>query len=258
LGSDPGSFGALAWTMPLLVAPFIGSLLGALIHRLPRRLPMLLARSGCDACGTRLGPLDLVPLFSYALQRGRCRYCHHAIGWFHPVVELAALGVAAWAVLACETPQHVWITCLLGWTLLALGWIDVEWFLLPDVLTLPLLLAGLGVAVLSVPDDVFWHALGAVCGYLGLRGMALVYRALRGREGLGRGDAKLLAAAGAWLGLAALPSVVLLAALAGLAVAASAAAAGRAIQATTALPFGAFLAASIWLAWLYPAILALP
>src|SRR5579871_2618232 len=202
--------------MPLLVAPFIGSLLGVLIHRLPRHLPVVLARSGCEACGARLGPLDLLPLVSYALQRGRCRYCKRAIGWFHPVIELAALGVPAWAVLACQTPQDAWFACLLGWTLLTLGWIDVEWFLLPDVLTLPLLLAGLGVAMLTMPDEVFWHALGAACGYLGLRGVAMLYRALRGREGLGAGDAKLLAAAGAWLGLEALPLVLLLAALAGL------------------------------------------
>jgi leader peptidase (prepilin peptidase) / N-methyltransferase len=248
----------LTWTMPLLVAPFIGSFLGVLIHRLPRHLPVALARSGCDACGTRLEPLDLVPLVSYALQRGRCRYCHHPIGWFHPIIELAALCVAIWAVLACDTPQEAWIACLLGWMLLALGWIDVEWFLLPDVLTLPLLLSGLGVTILTVPDDMFWHALGAVCGYLGLRGIALLYRALRGREGLGAGDAKLLAAAGSWLGLGALPLVLLLAAVAGLAFAGIAAATGRTMQATTALPFGAFLAASIWLVWLYGPMLRLP
>jgi leader peptidase (prepilin peptidase)/N-methyltransferase len=181
--------------MPLLVAPFIGSFLGVLIHRLPRHLPLLLARSGCEACGTRLAPLDLVPLVSYAFQRGRCRYCHHPIGWFHPVIELAALCVAACAVLECDTPQDTWIACSLGWMLLALGWIDVEWFLLPDVLTIPLLLSGLGVTILTVPVDIFGHALGAVCGYLGLRSIALLYRAVRGRDGLGVGDAKLLAAA---------------------------------------------------------------
>jgi leader peptidase (prepilin peptidase) / N-methyltransferase len=249
---------ALTWMMPLLAAPFIGSFLGVLIHRLPRDLPVLFARSGCDACGTRLGPLDLLPLVSYALQRGRCRYCHDSIGWFHPIIELAALCVATWAILACNTPQEAWIACLLGWMLLALGWINVEWFLLPDFLTLPLLLSGLGVTILAVPDDMFWHALGAVCGYLGLRGIALLYHAVLGREGLGAGDAKLLAAAGSWLGLGALPLILLLAAVAGLAFAGIAAAAGRMMRATTALPFGAFLAASIWLVWLYCPILRLP
>jgi leader peptidase (prepilin peptidase)/N-methyltransferase len=166
-------------------------------------------------------------------------------------VELAALGVAVWSVIACQTPQQVWIGCLLGWTLLTLGWIDALCFLLPDLLTLPLLLCGLGVVIATAPDEAFWHALGAVCGYLGLRGVAVTYRVLRGREGLGAGDAKLLAAAGAWVGAGALPSLVLLAALTGLAWAGLAALAGRSMRATTAVPFGPFLAASFWLVWLY-------
>ncbi len=124
-------------------------------------------------------------------------------------------------------------------------------FLLPDVLTLPLLLAGLGVAILTTPDQVFWHALGAATGYLALYGVNILYRMLRGRDGLGLGDAKLLAAAGAWLGVGALPWVILLAALGGLVFAAVAAAAGRNVHANTALPFGAFLAAAFWLYWLY-------
>jgi len=145
----------------------------------------------------------------------------------------------------------VWIGCALGWTLLTLGWIDAACFLLPDMLTLPLLLAGLGVAIASVPEDAFWHALGAACGYLGLRGIAAAYRALRGRDGLGAGDAKLLAAAGAWLGIGALPSLVLVAAVAGLVWAGLAGLAGRSMHATTDVPFGPFLAASFWLLWLY-------
>ncbi|HVC59326.1 MAG TPA: prepilin peptidase [Acetobacteraceae bacterium] len=248
----------LAFVLPLLIAPFAGSFLGVLIVRLPEQRPVVLARSACAACGTPLGPLDLVPLASFALQRGRCRYCGEPIGWFHPAVELAALGVSVCAVLACRTPQQVWAGCLLGWMLLALGWIDALWLLLPDALTLPLLLAGLGVAIVTAPDTVFWHALGAASGYLGLRAVAATYRLLRGREGMGAGDAKLLAAAGAWLGIGALPWVVLLAALAGLAVAGVAAIAGRPVHATTALPFGAFLAVSFWLVWLYGSAWGLP
>lgn len=239
-----------AWS-PLLVAPFIGSFLGVLIQRLPERRPVAFARSVCNACGTALSPRDLIPLASFALQRGRCRHCGCAIGWFHPAIELAALGIAAWSILACQTTQQAWIGCALGWTLLTLGWIDAANFLLPNVLTLPLLLAGLGVAAATMPDEVFWHALGAVCGYLGLRVIAVTYRLTRGREGLGAGDAKLLAAAGAWLGAGALPSLVLLAAVAGLVWAGLAVLAGRPVHATTAMPFGPFLAASFWLLWLY-------
>jgi leader peptidase (prepilin peptidase)/N-methyltransferase len=122
---------------------------------------------------------------------------------------------------------------------------------LPDLITLPLVLAGLAVTLALVPDAAFWNALGAVLGYLALRSIALAYRLVRGREGLGAGDAKLLAAAGAWLGAGALPSLVLIAALAALIGAGLAAIAGRSMRATTAVPFGPFLAAAFWVLWLY-------
>jgi leader peptidase (prepilin peptidase)/N-methyltransferase len=103
------------------------------------------------------------------------------------------------------------------------------------------------------PRDIFDHALGAAAGYLVFRAVAMAYRAWRGRDGLGGGDAKLLAAAGAWLGWQALPAVVLEASLAGIAAALVARVLGRRIVATTVLPFGPFIAAAIWLVWLYGA-----
>lgn len=245
---------ALEWPAclpPLLAAPFVGSFLGVLIMRLPEQRPWALARSCCAACGTALAPRDLVPLASFMLQRGRCRHCGDPIGWFHPAVELAAFGIAVWAVLANGEPADIWASCLLGWTLLALAWIDARWMILPDVLTLPLLLAGLGITWLREPDAVFRHAAGAAAGYLALRGVAVAYRALRGRDGMGTGDAKLLAAAGAWLGLTPLPWVVLLAAIGGLVMAGLLVVRGRQPRMTTALPFGPCLAAALWLLWLH-------
>jgi leader peptidase (prepilin peptidase) / N-methyltransferase len=245
------TFNEAAWALPLVAAPFIGSFLGVLILRLPAQEPVVISRSACSNCGAALGPIDLMPLLSFAVLRGRCRHCDRFIGWFYPAVELSALGVAAWAVFASETQQQVWFGSLLGWTLLALAWIDVRSFLLPDILTLPLLLVGLGLAILTAPDQVFWHALGAAVGYSALYGINILYRMLRGHDGLGLGDAKLLGAAGAWLGVSALPWIILLAALGGLAFAAAAALAGRTMRANTALPFGAFLAGAFWLYWLY-------
>jgi leader peptidase (prepilin peptidase)/N-methyltransferase len=245
---------ALEWPTclpPLLAARFVGSFLGVLIIRLPEQRPWALARSCCAACGTGLAARDLVPLASFVLQRGRCRHCGDPIGWFHPAVELAAFGIAVWTVLAMVEPADIWASCLLGWTLLALAWIDARSMTLPDLLTLPLLLAGLGITWLREPDAVFWRAAGAAAGYLALRGVAVAYRALRGRDGMGAGDAKLLAAAGAWLGLTPLPWVVLLAAICGLAMAGLLAAGGRQLRMTTALPFGPCLAAAFWLLWLY-------
>ena len=235
----------------LAAAPFIGSFLGVLIWRLPQGRPVVLARSVCEHCGVTLGVRDLVPLASYVWQRGRCRACGAAIAPFHPVVELAAVGVAGWAVLAEPDVGRLWADCALAWSLLALGWVDWCWMLLPDALTLPLLLAGLGLTLAVEPAALADHAAGAIAGYVGLRGVALCYRAVRGREGIGAGDAKLLAAAGAWLGLAALPLVVLIAALLGLALAGGLALSGRKLRATTALPFGVCLAAALWLVWLH-------
>ena len=236
-----------AWLPPLLFAPFAGSLVGVLIRRLPAERPVAWARSACAGCGARLGPAELVPLLSYALSGGRCRHCRSPIGRFHPAVEAAAVLVAASAALAVAAPARLWADCILGWGLLALGWIDAETLLLPDLLTLPLVLAGLGATLGLDPGRIGSHAAGAAAGWLGFRGLALAYRHLRGREGLGEGDAKLLAAAGAWAGWRALPGVVLLAALLGLAWAGLAHLRGRTLGAASALPFGPFLALALWI-----------
>jgi leader peptidase (prepilin peptidase)/N-methyltransferase len=234
---------------PLLAAPFVGSFLGVLITRLPRRAPIAMARSACPHCGTSLDPIDLVPLFSYAVLRGRCRHCGKPIGLFHPAVELAALAVAIMAVAADPDPSRVWASCALGWTLLTLAWIDWIAFLLPDVLTLPLLLAGLAFTWLWDPDALTDHSLAAAAAYLTFQGIALAYRRLRGFDGLGGGDSKLVAAAGAWCGFAALPLVVLASALIGLLAALGLALTGRTVTSTTRIPFGPCIALAFWLVW---------
>jgi leader peptidase (prepilin peptidase)/N-methyltransferase len=240
--------GAAGWSL-VVVAPFIGSFLGLLIRRLPEGSPIALGRSRCDACGATLRARDLVPILSWLMVRARCRYCNQPLGWFYPGVELAALAVALAAVLL-DGGQGAWLDCVVGWWLLALGWIDLRSWLLPDALTLPLIIAGLAAAFLFSPDQLIDRALGAALGYLSLIAIAALYRALRGREGLGGGDAKLLAASGAWLGAAALPQVVLLAALSALATAACLRPAGIRLGIHSALPFGPFLALATWVLWL--------
>ncbi len=234
----------------LVAAPFVGSLLGVLIRRLPDGRPVFLARSECESCGRALGPLDLVPLASFAALGGACRRCGARIARFHPAVEMAALAVAAWAASADDGWRLVG-DCVLGWGLLALAWIDWETFLLPDALTLPLLVAGLGEAWLIAPGEIGTRAAGAAAGWFGLWALAFAYRRVRGREGLGEGDAKLLGAAGAWLGWPALPWVLFAAALAGLAQAGVAALRGARMTGGTAIPFGPALALGIFLVRLY-------
>jgi leader peptidase (prepilin peptidase)/N-methyltransferase len=244
--------GAAEWSL-VMASPFIGSFLGLLIQRLPEGAWIARGRSRCDACGTPLRARDLVPLLSWLAAGGRCRYCRQPLGWFYPVIELAALAVAFTSVLI-DGGQGAWLDCLLGWWLLALGWIDLRTWLLPDALTLPLIIAGLAASFVFDPDQLVNRALGAALGYASLMTVAALYRALRGREGLGGGDAKLLAASGAWLGAAGLPQVILLAALSALAAAACLRLAGVRLGIHSALPFGPFLALATWVLWLFSPI----
>lgn len=145
----------------------------------------------------------------------------------------------------------VLVACALGWTLLALALIDLRHHRLPDALTLPLAVAGLATAGLPEGASLFDRALGCALGFFIFLSISTVYRRIRGREGLGMGDVKLLAAGGAWVAWQGLASVVLIASAAALAVAAVQAAQDRShIQATTRIPFGLYLGPAIWLIWL--------
>jgi leader peptidase (prepilin peptidase)/N-methyltransferase len=237
------------------VAPFIGSFVATLAWRLPRGRAVVLARSACPACGATLNAVDLIPIFGWLLRRGHCRECAAPIAAAYPLTELAALAAAAWAVWTIPPGWQLWAVCGLGWALLALALIDAGHFLLPDALTLPLLGAGIVVALAGerawpiAPGDA---ALGAGSGYLVLMAVGFFYRRLRGREGLGQGDAKLLAAAGAWTGWVGLPSVVLIAALAALAWALTdALIRRRRLDPARRVAFGVFLALGTWLVVLY-------
>ena len=244
-------------TLLLIASPFVGSWLATLAVRLPEGEPTLRARSRCRSCGQRLAPRDLVPLLSWLVLRGRCRYCGGAVGAYYPLVELAALAVAALAV-AVESGPFVFITCCLGWALLVLALCDLRAFLLPDAIVLPLIPCGLAVAAFIAPEPgrtgaaiAEAHVMGAVLGYGVFTALGWAYRALRKREGLGAGDAKLMAAAGAWLGWQPLPLLVMLAAgtaLAGALLAHRTLALGSLRM--QKVPLGAPLAAAIFLFWL--------
>ena len=248
-GRRPRDSGArLDGLLPLLLSPFVGSFLGVVIRRLPLGRPVAVGRSECESCGRALLPRDMVPLLSYFLLRGRCRFCRAGIARFHLWVELAAVVVAAGALLARPGAEAgaAWADCVLGWWLLALAWIDWDHLRLPDVLTLPLVMAGLLVTWVQEPEGVADHAVAAVVAYLAFRGIAWGYRALRGREGLGQGDAKLLAASGAWVGVAGLPNVVLGAAVAALVVTLGGRVFGRQAGGDVPVPFGPYLALATW------------
>ncbi|HEY3919310.1 MAG TPA: A24 family peptidase [Stellaceae bacterium] len=241
------------WLWPVLVAPFIGSFLGCVVVRLPSGRPVVWDRSACDLCGHPLAARDLVPIASWLALRGRCRYCGGKIALRVLLIELGAVATAFWAASVAQGPM-LWASCLLGWMLYALALIDLDAAILPDVLTLPLLVLGLAATAYFAPSQLADAVIGAVAGFLFFAALRWLYRTLRRREGLGLGDAKLLAASGAWVSWTGLPSVVLVAALASLTLVLLMALRGQPTAGDRRLAFGPALCFGTWIVWLYGAL----
>lgn len=253
----------MVWVFVAILGLVLGSFLNMLIHRLPimlerewrracadaskpegveARYDLVQPASACPACGHRLSWRENIPLLSFALQRGRCRHCAAPIAWRYPGVELAAAILVLAVFWRWPTEPAMALSAgvlMLG--LLTLAVIDLETQLLPDSLTLGLLWTGLLVNLdgrfVSLPMAV----MGAGAGYVALAGVAWLFQRLTGKEGMGLGDAKLLAALGAWLGWLALPAVVLLASVSG-AVLGIVWLKSQGLTRATPIPFGPFLA----------------
>lgn len=235
-------FHSLPWlyfSLVFLFSLMIGSFLNVVIHRLPimlerewqaeylgyfnpetqpqqeERYNLMVPRSACPHCGHAITAMENIPLLSWLWLKGRCRECQAPISARYPLVELLtallSLVVAAtyppgWGLLAA---------LLLTWVLVALTFIDLDKMLLPDQLTLPLLWGGLLFNLTGGFVPLADAVIGAMAGYLVLWSLYWAFKLLTGKEGMGYGDFKLLAALGAWLGWQALPIVLLLSSLAG-------------------------------------------
>ena len=234
----------------LLSAPFVGSFLNVLAERWPKGEPFVRGRSHCERCGHVLGWRDLIPIVSWSIARGKCRYCGVGVAIRHPIVELATLGVTIWSLTELPPPVS-WISAVLGWVLLTVAIIDLRWLWLPNTLTLPLGLAGLLTTWMIRPSSALDHLIGAVAGYVALAATAWLYRRIRGREGLGEGDPRLFGAIGAWVGWQGLGTVLLYAGISGLLFLLIQPRNGRPIQRTTRLSLGPHLCLGAWLVWLY-------
>lgn len=240
----------IALLAPIVVAPFIGSFLGVVIRRLPADEGFVAGRSACPHCRRTLTIAELVPIASWLVQGGRCRGCGARLGSFYPAIELAATTVAVLAMITTADPVAGWLGCGLGWALLTLTWIDIETLLLPDAITLPLILAGLLAAIPGGAPAMLASGIGAAAGFAVLWLVARGYELLTGRPGLGGGDVKLFAATGAWLGWPLLPGAIFLSSALGIVATAAAALAGRPVTRETRIPFGPFIALATWLAYL--------
>lgn len=231
----------------LLISPAIGSFLTVLIDRLPRGQSVVLPPSTCRNCNHRLGPRDLIPVLSFVLNAGRCRRCGATIPAWHLYVEISAIGAAVFALILGGSMVQMGLNACFLWLLLALAVCDLIWMRLPDQLTAALLVTAVAIELSQPAADLTLALAGAVLGSGSFLVLRLGYRALRGRDGLGLGDVKLMAGLGAALGPLALPQLLLLAALAALA--AAALSRGR-LTADRALPFGTALCGAAALLWL--------
>ncbi len=270
---------ALAIAFLLIIGLLIGSFLNVVIYRLPLMIEneleeqyQLLTDAGtnqstdseaaeknfnlawpnshCPHCKAPVKAWQNIPVISYLILRGRCQACKAPISLQYPLTEIAAglLAVISWLLFGFS-PQGVALFTV-SLTLLALSIIDLKTFLLPDRLTLPLLWAGLLFQTLYQPSALSAAVWGAALGYLSLWLIYWLFKLATGKEGMGYGDFKLLAALGAWLGVSMLPAMLLLSALSGLII-------GLIYKAVNqhhegGIPFGPALALSGWLCIAFP------
>lgn len=234
----------------ILAGLLIGSAIDAAADRFAREEAWAMPRSRCRACGRQLTWFDLIPVVSWSASRGRCRTCKAGIGWAAPATEIAGALVAG-AAVAFAPEGTLLLTVLFGWLLLALAAIDFRTYLLPDSLNAAVFGLGALMVFFARPDDWMWHAAGAVFGFGLLWGVEVLYRRLRGRDGLGRGDAKLLGAIGVWVGAAGIPPVLLIASLSGIAaVLVLAAKKSVELSGQSAIAFGPWIALGGYTVWL--------
>jgi leader peptidase (prepilin peptidase) / N-methyltransferase len=258
---DPTVFTVSCAVLGLIV----GSFLNVVVHRLPiimerdwqcqcaelrgealpvwETLTLAVPRSRCPACGHPISSLENIPVISWLALRGKCSACHAAISPRYPLIEALSGLLCA---LAAAHFGYGWATAgalLLIWSLLVLSFIDFDKQLLPDSITLPLLWAGLVFNLFGVYTDLQSAVVGAIAGYLVLWAVYWGFKLATGKEGMGYGDFKLLAALGAWFGWQVLPLTILLSSLVGAVVGIALIVLARHGR-NVPIPFGPYLAAA--------------
>ncbi len=263
----------LGWLAQPAVLPWValafglcvGSFLNVVIHRLPKMMErewaaqcaelegrtapaaapynLVVPRSACPGCGKRIAAHENVPVLSWLWLRGRCSGCGSRISARYPLVELAAGVAAAYAAARFGPSTAALGAMLLCWVLVALAAIDLDTQMLPDDLTLPLLWTGLAFNLGATFAPLGSAVIGAIAGYLALWTVYWGFKLATGKEGMGYGDFKLLAAIGAWLGWQMLPLVILLSSAVGAVVGISLIAFARHGR-DRPIPFGPYLAAA--------------
>lgn len=256
----------------VILGMVVGSFLNVVIHRVPKmmqhswrreccdllevperadNLPatynLLKPDSHCPKCNTPIKPWQNIPVVSYLLLKGKCGHCSEPISVRYPAVEIVTGVLSGFIALYFGFSEQAVAALLLTWALVALTMIDVDHQLLPDSITLPLLWLGILVNTQGVFTDLSSAVYGAIAGYLVLWCVFWLFKILTGKEGMGYGDFKLLAALGAWMGWQALPLVIILSSLVGAVIGiAGILIMGR--DKNVPIPFGPYLAIAGWIA----------
>jgi leader peptidase (prepilin peptidase)/N-methyltransferase len=274
---SPLAFIAITFVLALL----IGSFLNVVIHRLPimmerewraqcdeilampaadlpeGRYDLMAPRSRCPACGQPITALQNIPIISYVLLGGKCAGCGSGIAIRYPIVELLTgvlSGVVAWRFgFGWEAAAAIVMT----WALVAISVIDMDHQIIPDSISLPLIWAGLTLSLFNPLAGAEYLVIepktaivGALGGYLSLWSIYHLFRLITGKEGMGYGDFKLLAALGAWLGWTMLPVIILMSAVVGAIIGIMLIVTKR-HERSVPIPFGPYLAAAGWIAMLW-------
>ena len=265
--------GPIVICLALVLGLLVGSFLNVVIYRVPEglnrnwkiqakqvldipleqgegeRFNILMPPSHCPSCKTAIKPWQNIPILSYVLLKGQCRHCHTAISLRYPLVELLTglvFAICAWKFGATWTALAAMVFSAY---LVAMIFIDADTQLLPDQLTLPLMWGGIVFHLAAYLLQADWgittlvdSLLGAIVGYLSLWSIFQLFKLVTGKEGMGYGDFKLLAALGAWLGIGVLPIIIIMSALVGLIFAII-----MKVAKNQPMPFGPYLAISGWI-----------
>jgi leader peptidase (prepilin peptidase)/N-methyltransferase len=264
------------YTIVVVLGLVIGSFLNVVIHRLPvvlknnwsrqcrellepdhdendaTKQPYNLLRPGshCPACGHRIRAIENIPVVSYIFLKGRCAACHSRIPPRYPIIEIATAILSVFAALHFGYTLQTAAALAFTWMIIPLCVIDYDEQLLPDCITLPLLWAGLALSLANIFIDSQASIIGAMSGYLCLWVVYHLFKLATGKEGMGYGDFKLLAAIGAWVGWQALPVVILFSSVVG-AITGISLIAVKGRQRSQPIPFGPFLASAGWITLLW-------
>ncbi len=259
--------------LALILGLLVGSFLNVVIYRVPEglnrnwklqakqmldlpleqgegeRFNILMPPSHCPSCKAAIKPWQNIPILSYVLLKGQCKHCHAAISLRYPLVELLTglvFAVCAWKFGATWTAVAAMVFSAY---LIAMIFIDADTQLLPDQLTLPLMWAGIVFHLAAYLLQADWgittlvdSLLGAIVGYMSLWSIFQLFKLVTGKEGMGYGDFKLLAALGAWLGISVLPIIIIMSAVVGLIFALI-----MKVAKNQPMPFGPYLAISGWI-----------